>query len=1092
MQKLAEICIRRPVFATMIVLSLVVVGAAGFFKLGVDRFPSVDLPTVSVRVGLPGAAPEEVESLVTQQLEEVINTVDGISELRSVSAQGSAFVIATFKLDRNLESATQDVRDRVNTLGRNLPEDATPPVVQKFDNDSTPVLTIALSADRSLRELTELADKTVRVQLERVGGVGEVRVVGGLDRAINVWIDADRLAAYQISISQVRQALERQNTDVPGGNVTTGKEELTLRTLGRFTDPRQFDDLVVANINGAPVKLRDVGRVEDGTKEQRSFSRLNGVPTVTLDIRRQSGANTVEVINGLKAVLPRVNAQLPEDVKLEIIRDQSRYIESALHEIQTHLVLGSILASLVVLLFMRSWRSTLIAAVAIPCSVISTFGMMRALNFTLNSVTMLALVLMVGVVIDDAIVVLENIFRFIEEKRIDAKEAAREATKDIGLAVLATTLSLVVIFLPVSFMSSISGRFLYQFGITAAVAIMVSLLVSFTLTPMMSSRLISVKDTKGGHDAPASRRGFYRYIDAGYTHMLSFAMRHRVAIAVIALLTVLSSVPLYRSVKQEFIPTNVDEAEFEVSVNGPEGTNLAVMNEVITAMEKEISGTHGVTLVLSSAGGGFIGGVNQGSAYVRIAPHEERTLSFSKLWTETKKGNPFNVFKGNYTQQDVMLEVRRRLQKYAPMRIGVRNAQSFNFGAGGRTDIDFVIRGPELEALAGYADDLVERSKTLGGIVDADTTLKLNKPELRVKIDRDRAADLGVDTSDIATSLRLMVGGEEEASRFRDESVNEDYDVQLRLTEADRRDADTISRLYVPSSRGGSGGGAGLVRLDNLVKIERSTSPSRIDRLDRERQVSVRASVAPGFALADRIEALRQTVREMNLPSAYTTTVSGRARELERTFTEFIWAFLLSIIFMYMILASQFESTVHPLTILLSLPLSVPFALLSLWGTGDTLNLYSALGILVLFGVVKKNAILQIDHMNNLREKGMERHEAIMQGNRDRLRPILMTTFALVAGMLPLALGSGPGAEERRSIAIVVIGGQSLSLLLTLIATPVVYSLLDDLKSTHRWRRFAGSAAGIANGIVARFKPKPRRKPAREVTPEPTSEVSGD
>ena len=425
---------------------------------------------------------------------------------------------------------------------------------------------------------------------------------------------------------------------------------------------------------------------------------------------------------------------------------------------------------------------------------------------------MLALVLVVGVVIDDAIVVLENIFRFIEEKRIEPREAAREATRDIGLAVLATTLSLVVIFLPVSFMSSISGRFLYQFGITAAVAILVSLLVSFTLTPMMSSRLIRVSDVKGGHDSPASRRGFYRWIDAGYTHLLSFAMRHRIAVALLAIVTVLASVPLYRSVKQEFIPTNVDEAEFEVSVNGPEGTNLPVMNEVISAMEKDILETPGVRMVLSSSGGGFLGGVNQGGAYVRIAPHEERTVSFTKLWNETKKGNPFNVFKGNYSQQDVMVEVRRRLQKYAPMRIGVRNAQSFNFGTGGRTDIDFVLRGPDIVALAGYADDLVERSKQLGGIVDADTTLKLNKPELRVLIDRDRAADLGVDTSDIATSLRLMVGGEEEASRFRDESINEDYDVQLRLSEADRRDVGTISRLYVPSSRGE------LVRLD-LVPV---------------------------------------------------------------------------------------------------------------------------------------------------------------------------------------------------------------------------------------------------------------------------------
>lgn len=1057
MQKLAEICIQRPVFAAMIILSLVVVGAASFFKLGVDRFPSVDLPTISVRTGLPGAAPEEVESLVTQQIEEVINTVDGIDELRSISSQGQSFVIATFRLDRDLESAAQDVRDRVTGLGRRLPEDATPPTVFKFDNDSTPVLTVALSGDRSIRELTELGDKIARVQLERVGGVGEVRVVGGLQRAINIWIDAERLAAYQIPITSIRQALQRQNADIPGGNVNTGREELVLRTYGRYADARAFDDLVIANINGSPVRLRDVGRVEDGTKEQRSLARLNGVPTVTLEIRRQSGANTIEVINGLKRELPRVASQLPSDVKLEVIRDQSRYIESALHEIQKHLIMGSILASLVVLLFMRSWRSTLIAAVAIPASLISTFGMMRALDFTLNSVTMLALVLMVGVVIDDAIVVLENIFRYIEEKRMPPREAAKEATKDIGLAVLATTLSLVVIFLPVSFMSSISGRFLYQFGITAAVAILVSLLVSFTLTPMMSSRLIRVGDaTKGGHAPAGSRGGFYRWIDRFYTTVLAFAMRHRIAISAVAVLVIFSTVPLYRSVKQEFIPTNVDEAEFEVNINGPEGTNLLVMNEAMQEIEKQILSTPGVRLMLSNAGGSFIGGLNQGGAYVRIAPHEERTLSLGRIWTELKKGKPWQAFRGNYTQQDVMTEVRRRLQRFAPMRAGVRNAQSFNFGAGGRSDIDFVLRGPEINALSQYAEDLAKRAEKLGGIVDIDTSLKLNKPQLRVRIDRERAADLGVDTSDISSNLRLMVGGEDQASRFRDDSVNEDYDVQLRLTDRDRSDVATIERLYAPSSRGG------LVRLDNLVKISRETSPSRIDRLDRERQVSLRASVAPGFALADRIQALRGAVTQMNLPAAYTTTVAGRARELERTFTEFVWAFILSIIFMYMILASQFESTVHPVTILLSLPLSMPFGLLSLWLTKDTLNLYSALGLLVLFGVVKKNSILQIDHMNKLRAMGMERLAAIMQGNRDRLRPILMTTLALIAGMLPLALGTGPGAEERRSIAIVVIGGQSLSLLLTLIATPVAYSLLDDLRSTARWRRFAATFGRVA------------------------------
>jgi len=1092
MQKLAEICIRRPVFAAMIVLSLVVVGSASYFKLGVDRFPSVDLPTVSVRTNLPGASPEEMETLISQPIEEAVNTVDGIDQLRSVSGQGNSFVMATFNLNRDIDTAAQDVRDRVASIVRDLPPDVRPPVIAKFNNDSSPVLTISLSGQRSIRELTEYGDKIVRPQLERAEGVGEVDVVGGLQRAINIWIDSERLAAYKIPITDVRNALVRQNADVPGGNVETGKRELVLRTLGRFTEPRQMEELVITNINGSPVRIRDIGRVEDGTKEQRSVAHLNGVPTVTLEIRRQSSANTVQVIHNVKTQLARVSSQLPADMKMEVIRDQERYIDAALHEITNHLVLGSILASLVVLLFMRSWRSTLIAAIAIPCSVISTFGMMRALNFTLNGVTMLALVLMVGVVIDDAIVVLENIFRFVEEKRMTAMRAAKEATADIGLAVMATTFSLVVIFLPVSFMSSVSGRFLYQFGITAAVAVLVSLLVSFTLTPMMSARLLRTQDATsshggGGHhhdtvsDA-SSRRGFYVLIDRSYTWLLRLSMRHRMVVAVIALAVALSSIPLYRVVKQEYIPSDVDEAEFEVSANAPEGTNVDAMIDTMNSIEKDLLATPGVRLVLANAGGSFLGGVNQGQAYVRIAPHEERTLSLTKLWNSIKQGKPLAAFRGNYTQRDVMQEVRRRMAKYAPLRFSVRNAPSFNIG-GGQQDIDFVIRGPGLEALAKYVNDLRIKTQEIGGFVDLDTTLKLDKPELRVQIDRARAADLGVDTSDIATGLRLMVGGDDKVTRFYDPTVNLDYDVQLRLTERDRADSGTIQRLYVPSSRGG------LVRLDNLVKISEGISPSRIDRLDRQRMVALRGNVAPGFAMADRIDALRKATAAMNLPAAYTTTIAGRGRELERTFVEFIWAFLLSIIFMYMILASQFESTIHPLTILLSLPLSVPFALLSLWLLGDTLNLYSALGVLVLFGVVKKNAILQIDHMNNLRTFGMERDAAIIQGNRDRLRPILMTTLALVAGMAPLALGTGPGAEERRSIAIVVIGGQSLSLLLTLIATPVVYSLLDDLRSTARWRRFATAAGRVTapvTGVIRRLAPTRRGEAPAEPEPPPT------
>lgn len=1062
----------------MIVMSLVVIGAASYFKLGVDRFPSVDLPTVAVRTSLPGASAEEVETLVSQRIEEVVNTVDGMDQLRSVSAPGNSIVIATFNLDRNVDTAAQDVRDRVSTVIRNLPPDAKPPIVQKFDNDSTPVITIALSSVRSLRELTEFANFTVKLQLERAGGVGQVNVVGSLDRAINVWIDAERLAAYHIPITQVREALVRQNADVPGGNVESGRRELVLRTLGRYTDPREMNNLVVANVNGAPIRISDIGRADDGTKEQRSVARLNGVPTVTLEVRRQSGANTVEVINNVKKELDRIKGQLPADVKVEVIRDQSRYIEAALHEIKQHLVLGSILASLVVLVFMRSWRSTAIAAVAIPCSVISAFGMMRALNFTLNSVTMLALVLMVGVVIDDAIVVLENIFRFVEEKRMNPMRAAKEATADIGLAVMATTFSLVVIFLPVSFMSSISGRFLYQFGITAVVAIMVSLLVSFTLTPMMSARLLRTEDAEAGHgghdEAAGSRGGFYGWLDRGYTRLLALAMRHRLIVATLALLVIASNVPLYGLVKQEYIPTDVDEAEFDVSVNAPEGTNLATMDEAMLEIEKELQATPGVRLILSSTGGSFLGAINQGGVYVRTVPHEERKFSLTRLFRDTMRGHPLDAFRGNYSQRDVMVEIRKRLAKFAPLRCSVRNAPSFNIG-GGNNDIDFSIKGPELEQLAQYAEALRLKTKETGGIVDADTTLKLDKPELRVNIDRTRAADLGVDSSDVANALNLMVGGDDQVSRFHDPTVNEDYDVQLRLSDRDRSDAGTISRLYVPSSKGG------LVRLDSLVTIKEDTSPSRVDRLDRQRVASLRASVAPGYALADRLDWLKKAAADMNMPSAYTTAISGKGREMEKTLIEFIFAFLLSIAFMYMILASQFESVVHPITILLSLPLSVPFGLLGLWATGDTLNLYSALGVLVLFGVVKKNSILQIDHMNNLRARGMERLEAIMQGNRDRLRPILMTTLALVAGMSPLALGTGPGAEERRSIAVVVICGQTLSLLLTLIATPVAYSLLDDLNSSARWRRVAAAVGSIRGRLTAGLR-RPRKKvPVEEV-----------
>lgn len=1060
MRTLAATCIERPVFATMIVLALVVVGAASFFRLGTDRFPAVDLPTIMVRTTLPGASVEEVETQVSEIIEEAVNQVEGITELRSISGQGQSMVIVTFDLDRNIDIAAQDVRDRVAAILRRLPADVDPPIIQKQNSENSPTLSVSLSGQLSIRELTEIADKLVKVGLERSTGVGEVRIVGGLERAVSIWIEADRLAAYQLSIAEVRAALQQQNAEVPGGNVTTDVSERTLRTMGRFTDASQFNDLVVATRNNQPIRVRDIGYAEDGTKEQRSLATLNGVPAVALDVRRQSGANTVEVVNGVKAALERVRPQLPPGVEMEIVRDSSTHIYASLHEINVHLVLGSILACLVVFAFMRDWRATIIAAVAIPTSVVATFGLMAALGFTLNTVTMLALVLMVGIVIDDAIVVLENIFRFIEEKGMNGFDAAREATAEIALPVLATTLCLVVIFIPVSFMSSISGRFLYQFGLTSACAILVSLLVSFTLTPMMSARMFSRRGDghTHDHDAAASRQGFYGHIDHGYTRVLTTALRHRAVVAAVAVTVVLMNIVLYGMVRQEFIPSGADEAQFEMNVTAPQGASPAAMTEVMAAIERDVRSVPGVRLALATVASGPLSAVNEGQVFVQIAPHDERLFSLTRFVKGLLHLDPGEAFRNNYSQRDVMQQVRARMRKYSDLRIAVRNLQTFNIG-GGNFDLDFIIRGPELEALARYTEELRLQAPELG-LQDADTTLKLDKPELRVQIDRARAADLGIRTQDIAAALRLMVGGDQEVSRYRDPVAGEDYDVQLRLVEEDRRDPETIERLYVGRNTGE------MVRLDSVVHLEEGQSPSRVDRYDRQRQANLRSGIAAGYGLADRLEAVRAAADNLGMPAAYTTAVSGRGRELERTFTEFGWAFILSVIFMYMVLAAQYESLVNPLVILLALPLSLPFALLSIYMTGDTLNLYSALGMLVLFGVVAKNSILQVDHTLNLRRQGRVREEAIIDANRDRLRPILMTTLALVGGMTPLAIGTGPGAEERRTIAVVVIGGQLLSLFLTLVVIPVAYSLVDDAVEWLAARRRLADDAGAVPAAV--------------------------
>jgi hydrophobic/amphiphilic exporter-1 (mainly G- bacteria), HAE1 family len=1079
---LAELCVRRPVFALMLIMALVVAGIVAFPNLGVDRYPNMDLPTMYVRTVYPGAAAQEVESEVSQVLEDAVATVAGIDELRSISSDGMSLVLVQFNLSRNLDAAAQDVRDAVASVANRLPPGLDPPVVQKQDTDSSPIITLAVSGPRAPGELFLLADRYVKNVIESAPGVGQVTIAGAADRAVQVNIDAQRLAAHRISILQVRDALAQQNAEVPGGRVDTGIRELTLRTEGRVGKARDFPDLTIATVGSAAIHLSDLGEVRDATKEVRTLARLNGKPAVVLQVQRQSGENTVRVISEIKKRLPRCADLLPGDVEVAVIQDQSRYILAALHEIEGHLVVGSILASITVLLFMKSWRSTLIAAVAIPASLISTFAFMKLFGFTLNNVTMLALVLMVGVVIDDAIVVLENVFHCIEEKGMDPIAASIEGTREIGPAVLATTISLVIVFLPVSFLSSVTGRMLFQFGITATVAIMVSMLVSFTLTPMMCSKLL--RKGSANPNGPSSRRGWYGLLEAVYMWSLRLSMRFRWAVMLLSIATIATNVWLYDLVEQDYIPTNVDESEFEVSVNAREGASLTAMTDVLERVEKEIRSVPGVELTLATVGTRGFGGVNRADMYVRLQDIKTRSFSLSRWWRGLRNGDPGEAFRGNFSQRDVMVEVRKRLKpmagdpRHPDVRFAVRNLTSLRQGS--PVDIDFSITGPDIPALEKFSEAL--RIKTAGnpsadppipgieGIVDVDTTLRTDKPELLVSIDRQRAAALGVDAQEIAETLRVAIGGDDRVSRYRDTSVDDAYDVELRLVALDRRDEESIKQLYVranPRDDGSQGEessrGAVLTRIDNVVSLKRGEAPARIDRLDRQRMVAIRANVAPGYALANRIEALQAAAKEIGLPPGFETRVLGRGRELERTLKDFVWTFALSFVFMYIVLAAQYEHLVHPFTILLSLPLAVPFGLVSLYWGGETLNLYSALGILVLFGVVKKASILQIDHTNVLRARGMNRLDAILQANRDRLRPILMTTISFVAGLLPLLIATGPGAEERRSIAVLTVGGQTLSLLLTLLAIPVIYSYLDDLGAALHWlAMWRGSAVAEA------------------------------
>jgi HAE1 family hydrophobic/amphiphilic exporter-1 len=992
---LSELCVRRPVFATMLVMSLVVLGIFSFRSLGVELFPRADPATVSVNLTLPGASPEEMSTSVIEPMEEALSSLSGVDEMAANRiSEGRGTISIKFVLERDINDAANDVREKVASAMKNVPPQLLPPVITKVDPDSDPVMSIVVSSDAmSLRTLTEIADKQLKRAIATVNGVGEVSLGGGRAREIHVVVDLEKLNAYGLSLTQVRDAVVNENVEIPGGTVEQGKGELLLRTIGRIDATADFNRIVVATKGGTPILVSDIGYAEDSTERPTQAVWLNGTQAVILDVRRATGENTIAVIEGVKAKLETVRRTLPPGIALTVTRDDSTFIYSSVAALEEHLLWGSFFAAIVVMFFIRNIRAVIISALAIPAS-------------TLNNMTLLGITLSVGIVIDDAIVVLENIFRYIEEEHCTPFEAAIQGTREVSLAVMATTLSLVVIFLPVAFMTGYARRYINPFGWTMAFAIMVSMLVSFTLTPMLSARFLRLAD--GDADHKTKERGLFHWLDTTYTRQVVWALDHPSIIIGVCVIVFLSTFPLNKMVGRTFVP-NEDMGEWTIHIDTPEGTSLEGSSEIAKDLVTELSGIPGVAQLQPT--------ITERATHIHLLgfamPYDQRTAS----------------------QDEIISELRRRLAGHPGYRPSISVRNPIGGGESGGFPISANLLGPDLRRLADYSLRALGTMQKMPSLVDPKITLNISNPEIHVAVDRKRAADLGVRMATVGNTLRLAVAGDDEISNYR-EGANQ-YPVKVRVLESQRRDINAISKLTVPSATGEP------VRIDSIAKVERAVGPSSLQRFNRQFSVTLVSDVAPGFALDRAATDVRKMLADLKLPPDMGYKMSGQSKILDETTANLIMAISLGMIFVYMVLAAQFESFVQPVVIMMALPLSIPFALFTLWATGRTLNLWSALGVLLLLGIVKKNAILQVDYANVLRARGMPLRDAIVEACRTRLRPILMTTSAIMAGLIPTALGLGIGGQGRAAIAITVIGGQAMCLFLTLLLVPVAYVKLD-------------------------------------------------
>jgi HAE1 family hydrophobic/amphiphilic exporter-1 len=1030
---ISDTSIKRPVFAAVLMISLVTLGIFSYRRLAIDMFPDVEIPVLSIISEYPGASPETVEREVSKKIEEAVNPIAGVRHIYSTSREGLSSVVVEFELEIKINEASQEARAKINAIRNTLPVAMKEPVIQKLDIGGVPIISLAVrSSTLSARDLTTLADRKIKRRLENISGVGKIKLIGSAKREVNANIDPARLESMGMGVDEVIRGLRSENVNTPLGRISNAASEVPLRISGKPGLVTGLDSMVIAERAGHPVTLGEVADVVDGVEEQRSLALINGIPAVAIDILKQSKANTVKVADEVKKEIEKLKQELPAGTEIDVVRDSSYFIRESVDDVKATIVLGGILTVLIVFSFLNSWRSTVITGLTLPISVISSFIAMYFFGMTINVMTLMALSLAIGLLIDDAIVVRENIVRHLERGQ-DHFAAAREGTSEIGLAVLATSLSIMAVFIPVAFMKGIIGRFFYQFGLTVAFAVMVSLFVSFTLDPMLSSRWLDPDIERKGRRHLIARLldRFNVWFDGAadrYKDAIGWALDHRKTMVLIAFLAFVAGLGLMGTLQSEFMPS-FDHGEFMVRFKTAPDASIyetrGRMAEVLRILRQfpEIEHTY------ATIGAGDADTVRDAAVYIKLKERSQRRRS----------------------QVQLMPEIRTALERVAGIRLSVEEDPDQP-----QKPLQINVRGEELSRLKAYASQLKDEIYKIRGIKDLNATLELDLPEFRLAVDREKASTLGVGTSELVSTIGTLFGGEV-VTTYEDEE-GEAVDVRLRLPLDLRQDITQVGdlKLAVPVKDGPPA----LIPISDLVRVQRTSSPTEIDRQDLVRQVVLSANL-DHLPLGTAGQAVMEAARGIKMEPGYRIALSGDTEIMVESFASLGEALLLAIIFVYLILAAQFESFIDPLAIMLSLPLAIVGMAGMLVVTGDTVNIMSLIGLILLMGLVTKNAILLIDFTKVLRRQGKDRREAVITAGRIRLRPIMMTTLAMIFGMTPLALALGQGAEMRAPMARAVIGGLITSTLLTLLVVPVVYTLLDDL-AVWLQRRWAGKKEAIA------------------------------